>query len=177
MILPNMERYVSQWGGMDVGDGMLYPVSVIDGIVHQVGGTKLAMECKYISLFYGGCPIGEAVKTFHGSAELIKSFDMIIHTSPPFFKYHNDPIKMLRQCYKSSLLYAFSENVTRKVAIPLIGAGCRGFPLETALKVAASETTVWKNNESSCLKDRCTIAFGLPDVSTCYHLLDLLEKE
>ena len=172
-----MESYVSQWGGMDVGDGMLYPVSVIDGIVHQVGGTKLAMECKYIATFHGGCPVGQAVKTVHGSAELKKSFDIIIHTSPPFFKYHNDSIEMLRQCYKSSILHAFSESVTRKVAIPLIGAGCRGFPLATALNVAASESTLWKDSESSCTKDPCTIAFGLPDGDTCYHLLDLLQKE
>jgi hypothetical protein len=30
--------YVSNWGGMEVGNGMLYPVSVVDGLVHQLGG-------------------------------------------------------------------------------------------------------------------------------------------
>ena len=35
--------YVSSWGGMEVGQGMLYATSVVDGLVHQLGGWKVGL--------------------------------------------------------------------------------------------------------------------------------------
>ena len=162
---------------MDVGDGMLYPASVVDGMVHQLGGTKLSMECKWITSFKGGCPTGTSVTTHFGSKELIKAFDMIIHTSPPFYRHTDDSINLLRQCYKSSLLSAFSENDDRRVAVPLIGAGARGFPLETALNIAVDECSLWRDDERSCFDRQETIAFGIPEDRVAIRLLQLLEEE
>jgi O-acetyl-ADP-ribose deacetylase (regulator of RNase III) len=176
-VYPLMKRYVSQWGGMDVGDGMLYPASVVDGLVHQLGGTKLAIECKWITSFRGGCPIGTSVTTQYGSEELMKAFDMIIHTSPPFYRHHDDSINLLRHCYKSSLFSAFSEDTDKRVAVPLIGAGGRGFPLETALNIAAAESTIWKDDERSSANTPKTIAFGIPEMRVALRLLQLLEEE
>merc|ERR1740133_931712 len=31
----------SSWGGMDAGDGMMYPVQAVDGVVHAHGGCGL----------------------------------------------------------------------------------------------------------------------------------------
>ena len=52
---------------------MLYPVSVIDGLVHQLGGPKLTFECKMINLLKGGCKVGNAVETTPGRASRLSN--------------------------------------------------------------------------------------------------------
>ena len=37
--------YVTQRVGMDVGSVMLYPISVMDDLVHQLGGWNIKLEC------------------------------------------------------------------------------------------------------------------------------------
>lgn len=139
--------YVTEWGGMDVGNGMLFPVSVVDGLVHLHGGWKLQAECKWKYLKSGGeaCPVGTAVQTSAGNATLAEHYDAIIHTTPPFYKHHAEPERLLGQCYQAALEMAFStssKNRMRRVAFPLLGAGARGFPVEIAAQVAI--TNVWK---------------------------------
>ena len=149
-----------------VSIGMLYPSSVIDGLVHQLGGKILALECKLINLLKGGCPVGEAVKTSFGGEKLKEHFDHVIHTTPPFYKYDQDPVISLRKCYIESLSKAFSLEASR-IACPLIGAGARGFPCDIAISIAASETLKWMdrpNNEDG--EDdgiESVVAFGIPD--------------
>ena len=107
---------------------MLYPVSVVDGLVHQLGGTRLAFQCKMIHLFKGGCPIGTSVETSPGGEELKQFYDRIIHSTPPFFKNHDDDndndndgdihnnktainsTEILHQCYDSAFKLAFNGN-------------------------------------------------------------------
>lgn len=38
--------YVSQWGGMEVGSGMLFPANAVDGLVHQLGGHQLKKDLR-----------------------------------------------------------------------------------------------------------------------------------
>ena len=40
--------YVSQWGGMDVGSGMMFSAETIDGLLHQLGGLRFRAECSLI---------------------------------------------------------------------------------------------------------------------------------
>jgi O-acetyl-ADP-ribose deacetylase (regulator of RNase III) len=149
--------------------GMLYPVSVVDGLVHQLGGYKLAMECKMINLVNGGCPAGTAVETSPGNEALKYNYDRIIHVTPPFFKYHDDninPIDVLHQCYRSALDLAFEKN-NQKVACPLIGAGARGFPYNVAISVAVNESRKWLRSCNSSDRSRdvdcSSLLFGIPD--------------
>ena len=37
--------YVSSWGGMDSGHGMMFSAETVDGLVHQHGGLRLRAEC------------------------------------------------------------------------------------------------------------------------------------
>eukprot|EP00559_Dactyliosolen_fragilissimus_P002519 CAMPEP_0184867332 /NCGR_PEP_ID=MMETSP0580-20130426/26098_1 /TAXON_ID=1118495 /ORGANISM="Dactyliosolen fragilissimus" /LENGTH=146 /DNA_ID=CAMNT_0027367555 /DNA_START=284 /DNA_END=721 /DNA_ORIENTATION=+ len=144
--------YVSKWGGMEVGDGMMFSSNVIDGIVHQLGGLELAWHCFNVpsqNEIGEKCPVGSAVATPAGG-RLSDEYDAIIHTSPPFFKHHDDAEKFLHICYRKSLQTAFDEanlfregNNSLRVALPLLGAGCRGFPIGKALKVAAHESVRW----------------------------------
>lgn len=171
--------YVSQWGGMEVGRGMLYPVSVVDGLVHQMGGWKLQAELQWLRMMQPSeaCPTGKAVKTSAGSEPLNFHYDSIVHTTPPFFKYDEDPKILLARCYQSAFVQAFDDHDfnghTTRAAVPLLGSGARGFPFDLAFAVAAESVFEWllktQQKESICYSIGCTsspsvkqvVAFGI----------------
>jgi O-acetyl-ADP-ribose deacetylase (regulator of RNase III) len=162
--------FVSRWGGMEVGNGMMYPVSVVDGLVHNLGGWRLQAECRYKSLLAKNgeaCPVGEAVITSSGNGALSDTFEKIVHTTPPFFNFHDAPKAALRSCYENALQLAFKE--AKRVATPLLGAGARGFPEELAINVAATTTTEW------CLKhdsnEEATLLIGLLEIEHAKKLI------
>jgi O-acetyl-ADP-ribose deacetylase (regulator of RNase III) len=150
-----------------VGSEMLYPVSVIDGLVHQLGGEQLVAECRhYLSAAtlvaeVDPCPVGTAVRTTSGnkdSSKLRQYYnDGIIHTAPPFYRYDVNPEEKLMQCYMNSFQLAFSVPENEKsttipvvrVAVPLLGAGARGFPVDVAIKVAANAAVMWLDGGST----------------------------
>ena len=190
--------HVTQWGGMDVGDGMMFSAAVVDGLVHQLGGIRLSAECKLKGLLRGGgsaaCPEGTSIVTSAGGPELQAEYDNIVHTVPPFFKHppHEDcdVVEMLRKCYRSSIDLAFGnfgDGIAKdqRVAVPLLGAGCRGFPVDIAVKVAAEESAKWMH---SSLDDGAAIsseesgsgqqviAFGLLEEGIARQLIDGIEE-
>lgn len=152
--------FVSAWGGMDVGTGMLYSVSVVDGMVHQLGGWKLEAECTWKRMTSSleslqACPIGSAVQTTAGDDRLKEQYNAIIHTTPPFFQHDADPELKLKKCYESAMGLAFSASDTDtdtanggggvpiRVATPLLGSGARGFPYEEAMEGASDACVKW----------------------------------
>jgi O-acetyl-ADP-ribose deacetylase (regulator of RNase III) len=158
--------YVTQWGGMEVGTGMLYPISVVDGLVHIYGGSKLQTELYWLrqkhrwNKFWSSdqsvninepCPVGHAVVTSAGSGPLAKHYDHIVHTTPPFYKYNTHPTQssemLLSQCYSNALdkatLISAAVGTTTIVALPLLGSGARGFPVEIACEIAAESIVKW----------------------------------
>lgn len=167
--------YVSQWGGMEVGHGMLYSTSVVDGLVHLHGGALLQSELEklrqkvMISTLWSwftsrrkeasdACPVGAAVQTSSGNSTLSKFYHHVIHTAPPFYKFNDHPENsaetLLHSCYSSSLKLAFSEvkydtPTNRIAAVPLLGSGCRGFPMDVACEIAAESTVDWLCNDEA----------------------------
>lgn len=169
--------YVSQWGGMEVGDGMLFPVSVVDGLVHRSGGWKLEAECAWKRTVASAsnsqaCPIGDAVRTSAGSDKLADEYDAIIHTTSPFYKHHHQPEKYLRRCYESSLRLAFQSKEDVRVASPLLGAGARGFPEQAAIAIAADFVKAWL--ETGADKHQ-TLAFGFLEKNIADALFERIE--
>jgi len=196
--------YVSSWGGVNLQDGMLFPHSVVDGLVHEHGGWRLALECAMKGSFFSKnkiCPVGQAVTTSPGGSPLCEEFDCLVHTVPPFYQHHSHPVDMLRSCYQSSFQAAFSPahnsnkiwnathgsngtNSTVRVSSPLLGGGGRGFPLSLAIRIAAEESMLWKdtndlvNGEAICKNDTHNevIAFGIPDLSTAESLVCAMDE-
>lgn len=211
----------------------MFPAETVDGLVHQMGGLRLRAECSLVpprpreptsAAAEDGdgagarCPVGTAVATSPGGAELRRHYDRIVHTVPPFYDHpppppprdetggpgraasgvvarrddasssDDDPRarrsrELLRACYRRSFDVAFgtmrdddggarSEEgtgpslrralewcglgarppsarptfappINGRVAVPLLGAGCRAFPRDVALDVAASEGASW----------------------------------
>jgi O-acetyl-ADP-ribose deacetylase (regulator of RNase III) len=166
--------YVSHWGSMNTGDGILFPISAVDGLVHQLGGWRLRLECRWKQLLSNHstttgqpCPVGAAVGTWYSGPEL--EYDQIVHTTPPFYdKYHDNDTttndnntntpnhhQLLQQCYRNALSLAFATTSTpssedgrheheRRVACPLLGAGARGFPSTVAIQIAAEQAWEWQ---------------------------------
>jgi O-acetyl-ADP-ribose deacetylase (regulator of RNase III) len=166
---------------MEVGSGMLFPVSVVDGLVHQLGGWSLQAE---LSLKRFGskepCPVGRACRTSAGQGALRDEYDAIVHTTPPFYKYDGEPKEKLRECYKSALHSAFeNQDKDWSVAIPLLGAGARGFPVDVAIDIAAGAAVEWCQTEQDESASTCfaqTIAFGLLEDENAQDLSDGIDK-
>mmetsp|Transcript_32681 Transcript_32681/g.48395 ORF Transcript_32681/g.48395 Transcript_32681/m.48395 type:complete len:345 (+) Transcript_32681:220-1254(+) len=251
--------YVSQWGGMDVGTGMLFSAEAIDGLVHQLGGLRFHAECKLVPThdytraylnqqttqpevkndednqsthklnkgdMQAKCPVGTAVVTSSGGDDLQKHYDFIIHTTPPFYRHppcqtkelkqileikdavvsdtHSWSKELLRSCYRQSFNLALDCNSymksnyfsnllgmvglikpayrhNKRVAVPLLGAGCRDFPKELALEVAALESAAWLSNLDSDIPDNseeidAAVVFGLLEEADAKSLSDQIEK-
>lgn len=163
--------YVSNWGGMQVGSGMMYAVSVVDGLVHQTGGWKLQAECQWHRMTCAlasslssprasgaPCPVGTAVQTSAGNDTLALAYDSIVHATPPFFQHDSQPEEQLQRCYESALKLAWNDKAgSRRVATPLLGSGARGFPHETAMQVASSVCVQWMENNAAATADAATI--------------------
>lgn len=186
--------YVSNWGGMDVGSGMLYASSVVDGLVHQLGGWQLRLQCSMKPVIEGDderCPVGTCVTTYARGGQLLEEYDIIVHTTPPFYRYHNqdNPIPDLQQCYRNSLSTAASVcGDNGVIALPLLGAGGRGFPLDLAIDVASSESIEWcgvtidedtDNNEKNHYDGNRhnIVAFGIPELSNAEALIRAIEEK
>ena len=113
---------------------------------------------------------GQAISTPAVGPKLREAsgYDILVHTVPPFVDQdyrttdgnstttgenangtegmvgHND--FLLAECYHNSLRTAAavsSSSTLLKVACPLLGAGCRGFPQDRAIQIAATATTQW----------------------------------
>ena len=177
---------------MEVGEGMLFASNVVDGLVHQLGGWQLALECKFLPILQendqeGGerCPVGQAVKTGAGGSGLKVHFDSIVHTVPPFYHHHpaNNPEHFLLEAYQSSLVVAFQQQGPGdlRVACPLLGAGGRGFPLEVAIRVAGQASHIWLDQDivderNDGIRQQHTLAFGIPDIEIAEQLLETIQK-
>ena len=182
--------YVTQWGGMEVGEGMLFASNVVDGLVHQLGGWQLGLECKWLPVLQdneneGGerCPVGHAVATGPGNSALQEHFDTIVHTVPPFYHHHpgNDPEHYLLEAYRNSLSVAFGQGRDEiRVACPLLGAGGRGFPLDVAIRVAGQASRCWLDqdvgDDSIGEHQQYTLAFGIPDMEIAEQLLEVVQE-
>lgn len=156
--------YVSNWGGMEVGEQMLYPVSVVDGLVHNYAGWKLKAHIQWLRLKQQQtidpktplCPIGMAIRTISGDL-LQYGYQSIVHTTPPFYQYDTNPEQGLAQCYQSALdlAFSFSEDDTAttttspeqpfriRAAVSLLGAGERAFPIDVACQIACDAVIRW----------------------------------
>jgi O-acetyl-ADP-ribose deacetylase (regulator of RNase III) len=178
--------YVSQWGGMSVGSGMMFPANTVDGLVHQLGGKQLLKVCQDTIRQQPSMttiiPEGQAVYTpAVGNLSTETQYNHIIHCVPPFYDKENNATNkdvsssiLLADTYRNSL-HAVStivrqeqgnNNSTIRVACPLLGAGCRGFPVEEAIEVAAKTLFSDGNEQEQQSDDKegtdIVLAFGVP---------------
>lgn len=183
----------SRWGGMDAGEDMLYPVQVLDGLVHEEGGPQLLKYLQTLPVqapFRDAvgqpvrCPVGGSV-TSPSFGSLTSFVGQIIHTVAPFGNDVDWESKLLG-CYLSSFRLAWGPSSnTKSMASVLLGAGCRGISVQNAARVASiacfaysqellggnKTTGITKN--SKCERDASKVLhFILREEESCQILAD-----
>jgi hypothetical protein len=101
------------------------------GAIHAAAGPELEKEC----LALGGCPTGEAriTRGYNLAAEFV------IHAvAPRYWDGTRNEANLLRNCYQA-IFKIVRENRLSSVAIPAIGTGIYGYPLEEATDIAVTE--------------------------------------
>ncbi len=104
----------------------------VDGAIHKAAGLELYEECKKLK----GCATGEA-KLTHGFGLRAK---WVIHTVGPIWKNGTrSEEEKLAKCYRSCFELV-EQNGIATVAFPAISTGAYGFPMESAARIALTET-------------------------------------
>ena len=103
------------------------------------------------------CPIGHVVETTQACDALLHHYAAIWHTAPPFYEHHDQPEQRLAQCYQSALQrlnHHSTNNKEIRLAVPLVGAGARGFPVDVAIHVAAQVCADWMVEQAATTNDK-----------------------
>jgi hypothetical protein len=141
----------NSWGGMEAGHSMLYSSQTVDGTVHaECGEELLSALIGLSSLAPNGfrCPTGQALRTPSFGA-LGHRYSHIIHTIPPFYSSPTTSPKLLAKSYASAFKLAWqgelgvSNTGPLRAVCPVLGAGCRGFPVPLAVATAARSSALW----------------------------------
>lgn len=174
--------YVRSWGSIDTHDGMIFPFNVVDGLVHELGGWKLDLSCFLVSKNENGerCSVGEARLTRPGGDKLAREYDYIVHTVPPFFDhYEGDPMDALYLSYKNSIELSkkCADENNLRLATVLIGAGCRGFPIDNAIEAATKVSTNFLQNDDIHVKNGTTLAFAITQMNVAEKLVCSIKEE
>eukprot|EP00434_Breviolum_minutum_P015548 symbB.v1.2.013691.t2/scaffold971.1/size148033/19 len=140
---PPPELRNTRWCGMEAGSMMFYPMQVVDGRVHRMGGASLREACDQLPECSPGikCPTGEAVVT-EATENLKIFFHHIVHAVPPMYT-SPDWERSLSRCWEAALEKAWSCRRAPTVASPLLGAGARGAPVGEAAQVGARAIATW----------------------------------
>jgi O-acetyl-ADP-ribose deacetylase len=100
----------------------------VDGAIHRAAGPALSKACAKLA----PCPVG-SVRVTNGFKLMTR---LIVHTVAPRSHTKNgDPEALLASCYTKSV-EAADYFGARTLAVPAIGGGVRGFPLDTVARIA-----------------------------------------
>jgi O-acetyl-ADP-ribose deacetylase (regulator of RNase III) len=107
----------------------------------------------------------------------------IVHTVPPFYDKTDDKTSsmLLKKCYWNSLNVVhqqqWSGQQDLRVACPLLGAGCRGFPVDLAMLSAVEALTTYPVPKDSKKTHGLSLAFAIPSGEIREALSTLFDGE
>lgn len=133
----------------------------IDGAIHRVGGATILSQCKII----GRCRTGNAVIT--GAGDLMASY--VIHAVAPRYTGKPEDAQLLRSAYGSALLRADEVRV-KTIAIPSLGTGVFGFPIEQAAPIAVDTVGRYVSTGKSSLERVIFVLFTEADYAVYQRL-------
>ena len=102
--------------------------SGVDGAIHRAGGPSIMAECRSL----GRCPTGSAVVTTAGNLPA----RVVIHAVAPVWRGGTQgEAELLASAYGESFRLAKGHGA-RSIALPSLGTGAYGYPLEQAAPIA-----------------------------------------
>jgi O-acetyl-ADP-ribose deacetylase (regulator of RNase III) len=102
----------------------------VDGAIHRRGGPEIMRETA--RRYPDGCPTGSAV--ISGAGNLPAKY--VIHAVGPVWRGgHKGEPELLRSAYRTALELA-REHACRGVALPSLGTGAYGYPIDQAARIA-----------------------------------------
>lgn len=102
----------------------------VDGAIHRRGGPEIMAESA--RRYPGGCPTGGAV--ISGAGQLTARY--VIHAVAPRWRGGvADEAELLASAYRATLQLAMEHNC-QSIALPSLGTGAYGYPLDRASRVA-----------------------------------------
>ena len=163
------------------GTNLFYPPQAIDGLVHGArgdssggdssGGAALAAAISELPIVQGEdirCPTGSSVLTA-AYGDLRECYAHVVHCVAPFYdsdRWH----EQLLSCYMSAFDIADSCGA-ETVAVPLLGAGARGAPIELAADIAATAASIWSGSSSLC-----SVRFSVQDEGVASAIAAAMDK-
>jgi O-acetyl-ADP-ribose deacetylase (regulator of RNase III) len=135
----------------------------IDGAIHRAAGPEFLEECCRI----GGCLTGDARVT----RDYCLPAKWVIHTVGPVWRGGaNREDELLAACYQNSMALAELHQI-RSIAVPSIGSGFYGLPLERAARIATREAIEFFR-EARCRERLVFVCFGQRAYNICRNVLD-----
>ena len=113
---------------------VLFCTSGVDGAIHRRAGPALKAATQAVA------PINFGEAVFTSGYDLPAQY--VIHTATPPWGSTGKELQQLAQCYEASLALAGRLGV-KSLALPAIGTGAYGYPLEEATKRAATVVSFW----------------------------------
>ncbi|MBA2364643.1 MAG: macro domain-containing protein [Chloroflexia bacterium] len=102
--------------------------SGVDGAIHRAGGPSIMAECRSL----GRCPTGSAVVTTAGNLPA----RVVIHAVAPVWRGGTQgEAELLASAYSETFRLG-AEREARSIALPSLGTGAYGYPLEQAAPIA-----------------------------------------
>jgi O-acetyl-ADP-ribose deacetylase len=118
---------------VNAANAHLTPGGGVDGAIHRVGGPSILEELR--ARYPRGCPTGGAVVTAAGNL----SAQWVIHAVAPVWQGGTaDEPDLLRSAYASAFALA-AEAGAKRIALPSLGTGIYGNPLEPSARIALEE--------------------------------------
>jgi O-acetyl-ADP-ribose deacetylase (regulator of RNase III) len=106
----------------------------VDGAIHRRGGPTIMAEL--MARYPDGCPTGSAVITTAGSLPA----KYVIHAVAPVWKGgHKGESALLESAFRRSCELAV-EHDCRRIAVPALGCGVYGYPIDQASRIALATT-------------------------------------
>lgn len=147
------------------------------------GGKELASNLEL--------QLGGKESLMHGQAVWtsgVGDYKYLVHTVPPFFQDGDDADanRVLQKCYHESLSLSSDQLPSEtdiRIACPLLGAGCRGFPSEEAIFHCAEALSELKIISSSAVDgdkhaiNGLTLAFGVPSLDVREEMIKAFDNK